>query len=82
MDQREQHIAEINKQSHYKKVNITDKNMLGNNSFDGGLNGLQKRQGIYNKKQLAIGTPHGSVRSNHFNLQNSQVSKHTLAAID
>lgn len=38
MEQRQQHIMEINKQSPYKSINITDKNYMENN-YDVGING-------------------------------------------
>ena len=57
MEQRQQHIMEINKQSHYKKVNITDKNQ-GETNYEVGINAKQKRGAMFKRRQLA--TPMGS----------------------
>lgn len=58
MEQRQQHIQEINKQSHYKKVNITDKNQIENNIEL--MNGIKQKKGGMFKSRLryeAMGTP-------------------------
>ena len=54
---------EINKQSPYKSINITDKNFAENN-YDIGINGEQKRGGMFKRRlrgENAIGTPQGSI---------------------
>lgn len=50
MEQRQQHIMEMNKSSPYKSINQQDKNYLENNYELSGINGKHKRGGMFKRR--------------------------------